>query len=159
MVETALAILALAGGPPVDIGAAARRLAPAGARIVLAQERSWDRAVAAWDDGRRVTAAPLAWRDRAWHRSGGAGVTIAFTRPRIRGRRVYEEVHVTMRRPTLDDAVWLDGKPADTLFFPGPTRGELAVIATKLRPGRHVFVAYAAIDGAAVARALAFTVR
>jgi hypothetical protein len=155
----ALALALAAGAPGPDIASAARRLAPPGARVVLAQERSWDRGVVAWDDGRRVVAAPLVWRAHAWRRAGGSGVTVAVTRPRVTGRRAYAEVHVTMRQPLVDDAVWLDGRPADASFFPGPTRGETAVFAANLRPGRHVLVAYAATQGAAIARAVTFTVR
>lgn len=149
----------VAGGPGLDIGSAARRLAPSGAKVVLAQERSWDRGVVAWVGGDGATAVPLAWRAGQWRPSSGGGVAIATTPARVAGGRLHQTVHVTMRSPLVDDALWLDGRPVDVLFFPGPIRGETATISTRLRPGRHVFVAYAATAGAAVARAWTVTVR
>jgi hypothetical protein len=159
MVGALVAAAVVAGGPGIDIGSAARRLTPAGAKVVLAQERSWDRGVVAWAAGDRATAVPLTWRAGQWRLTSGRGVAIAASRARVVGHSVYQTVHVTMRRPLLDDALWLDGRPLDTLFFPGPIRGETATISKTLRPGRHVFVAYAAIRGAAVARAWTVSVR
>jgi hypothetical protein len=158
MVGLLVAAAVFAGGPGLDIRSAARRLAPAGAKIVLAQERSWDRGVVAWAAGDRTTAVPLVWRAGQWRPPSGRGVAISTSPARILSRRVYQTVHVTMRRPLLDDALWLDGRPLDAWFFPGPLRGETATISEKLRPGRHVSVAYAAINGAAVARAWTLTI-
>ena len=159
MLTSALAALVLAAGPPVDIASAAHALAPPGARVVLAQERSWDRGIAAWDNGRTVTAAPLEWRARAWRRTRGGGVTFGSPLVRVTGRSVYVEIHVTMREPLVDDAVFIDGRPADSTDFPGPTRGISVTIATHLARGRHVAVAYAAIRGSATTRAWTFRVR
>jgi hypothetical protein len=159
MVGLLVAAAVFTGGPGLDIGSAARRLAPAGAKVALAQERSWDRGVVAWVAGTRATAVPLAWRAGQWRPTPVGGVAIATSPARVVGRRVHQTVHVTMRRPLLDDALWLDGRPVDVLFFPGPIRGETATISERLRPGRHVFVAYAATAGAAVARAWTLTIR
>jgi hypothetical protein len=159
MVVAALAAVALSAAPPADIASAARRLAPAGARVVLAQERAWDRGVAAWDDGRTPTATPLEWRSHAWRRARRGGVTLSAPILRITGRSVYQEVRATMRQRLLDVAMFVDGRPVDVLSFPGPTRGEVVSIATNFPRGRHVAVAYAAIFGSATARAWTFRVR
>jgi hypothetical protein len=159
MVGLLLAAAVAAGGPSPDIGSAARRLAPTGATVVLAEERSWDRGVVAWRRDDEATAVPLVWRDRRWRATAGSGITITVSRPRVVGRRVRQTVQWAMRRPLVDDAVWVDGRPLEAWFFPGPVQGATAVISTRLRPGRHVFVAYAATFGGAAARAWTVTVR
>lgn len=164
MIRAAVALGALTLAAPTaktgsDIRSAARALAPPGARIVVAEELSWDRGVSVWLTGRNPTAVAFTWTHRRWRPAGGTGVHVSWSRPRHLGRVVHESVHVTMLRPLLDALLWVDGRRVDTLFFPSTTRGATAAFTVTLRPGRHVFAAYAAVSGAAVAKAWIVVVR
>jgi hypothetical protein len=150
----ALAALALAAGPPADIGSAARALAPAGAHVLLAQERGASFGVVAWEQAGRPTAVALRWRDGRWGRASPGPVRIRPTVIDATRKRVYLEVRCTLGTGTGDAALWLDGRRVDPLAY-----GDTLYVIDRAPPGRHVMVAFASSGGSATARAWTFRVR
>ena len=156
LVATALAALAVTTAPPTDIASAARALAPAGAHLVLAQERGPSFGVVAWEQAGRPTAVALRWRDGRWRRAAAGAVRIRPTVIDATRARVYLEVRCTHGAGTGagDAALWLDGRRVQPLGY-----GDILYVVDRAAPGTHVMVAFASAGTSATARAWTFRVR
>lgn len=154
LVVTALAALLVAAGPPADIASAARALVPAGAHVLLAQERGASFGVVAWARAGRPTAIALRWHDGRWRPAFPGSIRLRPTVIDATRRRVYLEVQCRLGASTGDAAVWLDGRRVQPLSY-----GDVLYVIEHAAPGRHVVVAFASSGASATARAWAFRVR
>jgi hypothetical protein len=154
LLATVLATLAFAAVPPSDIGSAARALAPAGAHVLLAQERGASFGVVAWERAGRPTAVALRWRDGRWRRVSPGPLRIRPTVIDATRKRVYLEVQCTLGAGTGDRALWLDSRRVQPLGY-----GDILYVVDHAAPGRHVVVAFASSGSSATARAWTFRVR